>query len=100
MSNILGNLFGGGGGNILGNLLGGGNNPAMGMLMKMVQGGNMNPQELMKQFGGDPNFEMAQKMMGGKTPQEQQNVVMNIAKEKGIDINQLKGMAKQFGIKF
>ena len=35
-------------------------------------------------------------MMDGKSPQEMQNVVMNVAKERGIDLNQF---ASQFGIK-
>lgn len=99
MNNILGNLFGGiGGNNMLGNLMGGGNNP-LSMIMGMMGSGGLNPQNLMQQFGNDPNFQQAQKMLGGKTLQEQQQIVMNLAKERGIDVNQLQNMAKQFGIK-
>jgi len=99
VNNILGNLFSGmGSNNILGNLMGGGNNP-LSMIMGMMGNGGLNPQGLMKQFGNDPNFQQAQQMLGGKNLQEQQQIVMNLAKERGIDVNQLQNMAKQFGIK-
>lgn len=41
-------------------------------------------------------YARVRQMMEGKTPQEMQNVVMNVAKERGIDLNQF---ASQFGIK-
>lgn len=41
-------------------------------------------------------YEKVRQMMEGKTPQEMQNTVMNVAKERGIDLNQF---ASQFGIK-
>lgn len=41
-------------------------------------------------------YARVRQMMEGKTPQEMQNVVMNVAKERGIDLNQFAG---QFGIK-
>ena len=41
-------------------------------------------------------YEKVRQMMEGKTPQEMQNTVMNVARERGIDLNQF---ASQFGIK-
>lgn len=41
-------------------------------------------------------YERVRQMMDGKSPQEMQNVVMNVAKERGIDLNQFAG---QFGIR-
>ena len=41
-------------------------------------------------------YEKVRQMMEGKSPQEMQSVVMNVAKERGVDLNQF---ASQFGIK-
>lgn len=66
-------------------------------LMQMLQGGKMNPQQMMGMFGNNPMFQQAQKMMsGGGNPMD---IINNVAKEKGISQEQLKQMAQQMGIK-
>lgn len=72
------------------------NNP-MNMLMQMMQGGKMNPQQMMGMFGNNPMFQQAQKMMQGND--DPRTTIMNVAKEKGINQEQLSQMAQQFGIK-
>lgn len=72
------------------------NNP-MNMLMQMMQGGKMNPQQMMGMFGNNPMFQQAQKMMQGNN--DPRATIMNVAKEKGISQEQLSQMAQQFGIK-
>ena len=65
--------------------------------MQMIQGGKMNPQMLMGMLGNNPMFQQAQKMIqSGGNPQE---IINNVIKEKGLDINQVKHMANQFGLK-
>lgn len=76
------------------------NNNPMQMIMQMMQGGGFNPDMFMQQFGGNPMFQQAQKMAEGKTPEQLMKMINNIAQQKGIDMNQLKQMANQFGIKF
>lgn len=67
------------------------------MLIQMMQGGKLNPQNLLSMFGENPMFQQAQKMLqSGGNPQE---IIKNVAKQKGIDANQLQEMAKQFGVK-
>lgn len=72
------------------------NNP-MNMLMQMMQGGKMNPQQMMGMFGNNPMFQQAQKMMQGKTPEQMKEVINNVAKQKGINTEQLNQMIQQFG---
>lgn len=72
------------------------NNP-MNMLMQMMQGGKMNPQQMIGMFGNNPMFQQAQKMMQGNN--DPRTTIMNVAKEKGISQEQLSQMAQQFGIK-
>lgn len=72
-------------------------NNMMQMFINMMQGGN--PMQLMNMFGNNPMMSQAQKMLEGKSPQEMQNTIINIARQKGIDENQLRQMANQFGIK-
>lgn len=67
------------------------------MLMQMIQGGKANPQMLMGMLGNNPMFQQAQKMIqSGGNPQE---IINNVIKEKGIDVNQAKQMAQQLGLK-
>ncbi len=73
------------------------NNNMLQTFMSFMQSGN--PMQLMNTFGNNPMMGQAQKMLQGKTPQEMQQTIINIAKQKGIDENQLKQMANQFGIK-
>lgn len=72
------------------------NNP-MNMLMQMMQGGKMNPQQMMGMFGNNPMLQQAQKMMQGKTPEQMKEVINNVAKQKGINTEQLNQMIQQFG---
>lgn len=66
-------------------------------LMQMFQEGNFNPMQMMSMFSNNPAMKQAQAMMNsGNDPRQ---MVMNIAKQKGIDENQLKQMAQNFGIK-
>lgn len=76
------------------------NNP-MQLLQMFTQIKNAtNPMQFMSNmFGNNSQFNMAMKMAEGKSPEEMQNVINNICKQKGIDINQVKQMAEQFGIK-
>lgn len=43
---------------------------------------------MMGQFQNNPLFNQAQQMAQGKTPQEIQQICVNICKSKGLDINQ------------
>ena len=53
---------------------------------------------LMGMLGGNPMFQQAQKMIqSGGNPRE---IINNVIKEKGIDVNQAKQMAQQLGLKF
>ena len=50
-------------------------------------------------FGNNPAYGRAIEMAKGKSPQEIEQMIKNMAKERGIDENQLKQMANMFGIK-
>ena len=73
------------------------NNP-----MQMFQS-FMTSQNLMlmmqQMLGGNPMFQQAMQMAQGKNPQQLQEVVKNIAKQKNIDEAQVRQMASQFGLK-
>lgn len=72
----------------------------------------MNPMELMQalqsnnpmmflqqRYGNTPAFQKSMEMMQGKNPQQMQQVVLNIARQKGMDINQLMQMAQSLGLR-
>ena len=73
------------------------NNP-MQMLMQIMQGGGkIIRQQIMSLFGNRREMQQAQQMLNsGNDPRQ---IINNIAKQKGIEPNQLKQMAQQFGIK-
>lgn len=73
-------------------------NNLMQMLMQIMQGGGkINPQQIMSMFGNRPEMQQAQRMLNsGNDPRQ---IIKNIAKQKGIEPDQLKQMAQQFGIK-
>lgn len=73
------------------------NNP-MQVLMQIMQGGmKINPQQIMNMFGNRPEMQQAQQMLNsGNDPRQ---IIKNIAKQKGIEPDQLKQMAQQFGVK-
>lgn len=73
------------------------NNPMQ--LFQMFMG-SPNPMGMMQQmFGGNPMFQQAMQMAQGKSPEQMQEVIQNVAKQKNIDTNQLKQMASQFRLK-
>lgn len=68
----------------------GGNNP-----LNMIQGMMGNPQQMQN----NPMFNRASQMMANKSPQEQEQVVRNMCQQMGIDFEQAKQIARQFGMK-
>jgi len=70
------------------------NNPLQ--LIGMLQNAN-NPLALMQQmFGNNPQFNQVMQIVQGKTPQQLEQYVRNLAKSQNIDLNRLAG---QFGIR-
>ena len=62
--------------------------------------GNPNPMGMMQQmFGGNPAFQQAMNMVQGKSPQELQQTVMNLAQTRGIPPQQLNILMQNFGIR-
>lgn len=58
-----------------------------------------NPMQLIQQmFGNDPKMQRAIAMVQGKSPQEVQQVALNLCQQRGIDINQVIQQARQMGI--
>ena len=59
--------------------------------------GAMQQQMLEKMQKSNPQkFKQVKDMLNGKSPEQQKEMFMNIARERGIDVNQF---ASQFGIK-
>ena len=70
------------------------NNPLL-MLVQAVNSGQ-NPMALMQQMARqNPQIAQAVQLMQGKNPQQLQMMAQNMAKERGIDINE---MIRQLGI--
>ena len=70
------------------------NNPVLSLVQAMQRGGN--PMAMMQQMAyQSPQVAQAVQMMQGKTPQQLQTMAQNMAKERGIDLNQ---MIRQLGI--
>lgn len=70
------------------------NNPIMMLVQAMNNGGN--PMQLMQQMAGqNPQIAQVMQLMQGKSPQQIQAMAQNMAKERGIDINE---MMRQLGI--
>lgn len=71
-------------------------------LLNIVQGKG-DPAVLMSlmanMFGNDPNFQRAQQMCNGKSPEEMQKIVQNICNEAGVDFNSIKSIGSKFGLK-
>lgn len=71
------------------------NNPMMQVLQLMRNGGN--PMTMLNQMtGNNPMVGQLMQSMQGKSPDALRQMAMNIAKERGIDLNQF---AQQFGMK-
>ena len=65
-------------------------------LIQMLQNG-VNPNQLVNQLiRHNPAFRQAAQFMNGKTPQQIQQEVQQMAQQRGVDLNQL---SKQLGIK-
>ena len=56
-------------------------------------------QMLMQSFGNNPNFSRAMQMLQGKTPEQLQQTVMNLAQNQGISMEQLQQIAGQYGFR-
>ena len=64
------------------------NNPMMQVLQLMRNGGN--PMMMLNQMtGNNPMVSTLMKSMQGKSPDALRQMAMNIAKERGIDLDQL-----------
>lgn len=71
------------------------NNPMMQVLQLMRNGGN--PMTMLNQMtGSNPMVGQLMQSMQGKSPDALRQMAMNIAKERGIDLEQF---AQQFGMK-
>ena len=71
------------------------NNPMMQGLQLMRNGGN--PMTMLNQMtGNNPMVGQLMQSMQGKSPDALRQMAMNIAKERGIDLEQF---AQQFGMK-
>jgi hypothetical protein len=70
-------------------------NPMMQVMNLMRNGGN--PMTLLNQMtGNNPMVSSLMQSMQGKSPEALRQMAMNIAKERGVDLNQF---AQQFGMK-
>lgn len=71
------------------------NNPMMQLMQLMRNGGN--PMMMLNQMtGNNPMVGQLMQSMQGKSPDALRQMAMNIAKERGIDLDQF---AQQFGMK-
>lgn len=70
------------------------NNPVLALVQAMQQG--RNPMALMQSMAQqNPQVAQALQMMHGKSPQQLQSMAQNMARERGVDLNQ---MLRQMGI--
>lgn len=71
------------------------NNPMMQLMQLMRNGGN--PMTMLNQMtGNNPMVGQLMQSIQGKSPDALRQMAMNIAKERGIDLDQF---AQQFGMK-
>lgn len=63
------------------------NHPLAMIMQGMQRGGN--PLQLMQQMGNNPIVSQGMRMVQGKSPQQLQQMAENMARERGIDLNQL-----------
>ena len=70
------------------------NNPVLALVQAMQQG--RNPMALMQSMAQqNPQVAQALQMMQGKSPQQLQSMAQNMARERGVDLNQ---MLRKMGI--
>lgn len=68
-------------------------------IMAMLQNSG-NPMGLMQQFAGqNPLMSRAMQMGQGKSPEQMQTLVRNLAKQKGMNDEQLNQFLSQFGLR-
>lgn len=76
------------------------NNPMQQMfsMFQQLQNSGQNPQMIMQHmFGNNPNYQRAMQMIQGKSPEQLQQVAMNLAQQRGIDKQQMQSLISQFG---
>lgn len=62
--------------------------------------GSGNPMSLLEQqYGNNPALKQAKEMSQGKSPEELKQVCLNLAKQKGIDPQQVLSILSSLGIK-
>ena len=70
------------------------NNPLMALMQFARSGGN--PMQMLSQMAGrDPRAAQAMKLIQGKSPQELRQVAENMAKERGMTLDEI---ARQMGV--
>lgn len=68
-------------------------------MFNQIKGSN-NPMGMMQQmFGNDPLMQRAMQMGRGKNPQQLQETVRNLARQRGMDDQQLNQLLSQFGLR-
>lgn len=68
-------------------------------MLQMLQSSN-NPMALMQNMlGGNPLFQRAMQMGQGKSPEQLQQVVKNLAQQRGMNEQQLNQFLSQFGLR-
>lgn len=69
-------------------------------LLSLLQN-NANPMAMMNQmFGNNPIFQQVMQMTQGKNPMQIQQIIKNVAHERGMNDQQLNQFINQFGLKF
>lgn len=69
-------------------------------LLSLLQN-NTNPMGLMNQmFGSNPIYQQVMQMTQGKNPNQIQQIIKNVAHERGMNDQQLNQFISQFGLKF
>lgn len=74
------------------------NNPLF-RVMQMAQASNNPMQVLQQQFGSNPQFGQAMQMVQGKSEDEIKNTFRNLARQKGMNDEQMAQFVTQFGLK-
>lgn len=64
------------------------NNP-LGVLLNVARSGGNTTAMIQQMAGQNPIMAQAAKMMQGKNPQQIQNMVMNMCKERGVSVEQI-----------
>lgn len=71
----------------------------MHQLMGILQNSN-NPMAVMQNmFGNDPIMQRAMQMAQGKSPEQLQQTVRNLAQQRGLSTDQLNQFLSQYGLK-